>query len=62
MGLANNGGIIKVLLSNVGDSWTIINRMPDGTACIIAVRENRELRSDGMNSGAKAACRSVLQR
>ena len=42
MGLANNGGVIEVLSSKTGDSWTIIITMPNGTACMIAAGENWE--------------------
>ena len=42
MGLANNGGVIEVLSSKAGDSWTIIITMPNGTACMIAAGENWE--------------------
>ena len=36
MGLASNGGVIEVLSSKTGESWTIIITMPNGTACMIA--------------------------
>ena len=42
MGLANNGGVIEVLSSKAGNSWTIIITMPNGTACMIAAGENWE--------------------
>ena len=42
LGLANNGGVIEVLTSPTGDSWTIIITMPNGTACMIAAGENWE--------------------
>ena len=42
MGLANNGGVIEVLSSKTGESWTIIITMPNGTACMIAAGENWE--------------------
>ena len=43
IGLANNGGVIEVLSSKTGASWTIIITMPNGTACMIAAGENWEL-------------------
>ena len=42
IGLANNGGVIEVLSSGSGESWTIIITMPNGTACMIAAGENWE--------------------
>lgn len=42
IGLASNGGVIEVLSSVEGTSWTIIISMPDGTACMIAAGENWE--------------------
>lgn len=43
IGLANNGGVIEVLSSHAGDSWTIIITMPNGTACMVAAGESWEL-------------------
>ncbi len=43
IGLANNGGVIEVLSSHTGASWTIIITMPNGTACMVAAGENWEL-------------------
>jgi hypothetical protein len=42
IGLANNGGVLEVLSSQSGKSWTIILTMPNGTACMIAAGENWE--------------------
>ena len=42
IGLANNGGVIEVLTSETGDSWTIIITMPNGTACMVAAGEDWE--------------------
>ena len=42
MGLANNGGVIEILSSKTGKSWTIILTMPNGTTCMIAAGENWE--------------------
>lgn len=41
-GLATNGGILEVLASPTGNSWTIVLTMPDGTSCLIAAGENWE--------------------
>jgi len=40
MGIANNGGVIELLSSVSGTSWTLIITMPNGTACMIAAGEN----------------------
>ncbi len=42
IGLAVGGGIIEVLSSEKGGSWTIIITMPDGTSCVIAAGQNWE--------------------
>ena len=43
MGIANNGGVIEILSSKTGNSWTIILTMPNGMTCMIAAGENWEL-------------------
>jgi len=42
MGIANNGGMIEILSSKEGKSWTIILTMPNGMTCMIAAGENWE--------------------
>lgn len=42
IGLANNGGVIEVLSSNKGSSWTIVITMPNGMTCMIAAGESWE--------------------
>ncbi len=42
MGIANNGGVLEILSSRSGGSWTIILTMPNGVACMIAAGENWE--------------------
>lgn len=42
MGIANNGGVIEILSSKTGKSWTIILTMPNGMTCMIAAGENWE--------------------
>lgn len=41
-GLAGNGGLVQVLVSPDGETWTIILTMPDGTACLMAAGEGWE--------------------
>ena len=35
-GIANNGGLIEVLTSRDGSTWTILITMPDGQTCMVA--------------------------
>lgn len=36
IGLANGGGLVEVLVSNGGDTWSLIVTTPDGTSCLVA--------------------------
>ncbi len=42
MGLSSNGGVVEVLTSPKGESWTIIITMPNGVSCLIAAGESWE--------------------
>ena len=42
MGLANNGGVMEILTSPKGDTWTIIITLPNGMSCLVAAGENWE--------------------
>jgi len=42
IGLANNGGVLEVLSSPKGASWTMIITMPNGPTCFVAAGENWE--------------------
>ncbi len=42
MGLASNGGVVEVLTSPKGDTWTIIITMPNGVSCLVAAGESWE--------------------
>lgn len=42
LGLANNGGVMELLVSPKGNSWTIIITMPNGPTCMVAAGENWE--------------------
>jgi len=42
MGIANYGGLVEILSSQSGTSWTIILTMPNGVTCMIAAGENWE--------------------
>lgn len=39
MGLSNTGGVIEVLSSPEGNTWTIIMTDPNGLSCLIAAGE-----------------------
>lgn len=42
MGIANNGGVLEILSSRAGQSWTIILTMPNGVTCMVAAGESWE--------------------
>jgi hypothetical protein len=42
MGIAANGGLIEVLTSNDGTTFTIIVTMPEGETCMVAAGEGWE--------------------
>lgn len=39
VGISNNGGLIEVLTSTDGSTWTIILSMPNGKSCLLAAGE-----------------------
>ncbi len=54
MGIANNGGVIEILSSKAGKSWTIILTMPNGTTCMIAAGESWEFLPQNTTLGPPA--------
>jgi hypothetical protein len=42
MGCANNGGVLEVLSSGAGKSWTIILTMPNGVTSVLAAGDSWE--------------------
>ena len=40
VGVATNGGILEVLSTDSGSTWTIIVTMPDGVSCLLATGES----------------------
>ena len=42
MGLSTNGGVVEILTSPGGETWTIIITLPNGMSCLIAAGENWE--------------------
>ncbi len=53
LGLANTGGVVEVLASPNGATWTIIVTLPDGTSCLVAAGESWET-VPRLTAGAKA--------
>ncbi|MSO77946.1 MAG: hypothetical protein EXQ87_13725 [Alphaproteobacteria bacterium] len=49
IGLAVNGGVVEVLASDSGASWTIIITMPDGMSCLMASGRGWETLSPAAN-------------
>jgi len=39
IGVTNKGGLVEVLTTGDGNTWTIIVSMPNGTACMVAAGE-----------------------
>ena len=39
IGVTNKGGLVEVLTSNDGNTWTIIVSQPNGTSCMVAAGE-----------------------
>ncbi len=39
IGVTNKGGLVEVLTTGDGKTWTIIVSMPNGTACMVAAGE-----------------------
>ncbi len=39
MGVTNKGGLVEVLTTGDGGTWTIIVSMPNGTSCMVAAGE-----------------------
>lgn len=42
MGIANNGGVLEILVSQTGNSWTIMVTMPSGISCLVAAGNSWE--------------------
>jgi hypothetical protein len=42
IGLSRSGGVVELLSSDKGGSWTIILTTPDGNSCLVAAGENWE--------------------
>lgn len=40
MGITNNGGVMEILTSKDGETWTLLITMPNGMACMMATGED----------------------
>ena len=43
VGLANNGGLVEILASKDGATWTILVTAPGGSTCMVSAGENWRL-------------------
>lgn len=51
VGLTSKGGLVEVLSTGDGDTWTIIMSTPDGKSCLVAAGEGwREKEAVALNS------------
>ena len=48
MGVAANGGLIEVLTSKEGNTFTIIVTMPEGDTCMVAAGQSWESLTDSL--------------
>jgi len=53
MGLANNGGVLEIISTAEGSTWTIILTMPNGVACMIATGESWSILPPPLKLGSK---------
>jgi hypothetical protein len=42
LGMASNGGVLEVLTSKDGATWTILLTKPDGVSCLVAMGNSWE--------------------
>ena len=42
IGIANNGGVVEVLTTPDGRTWTIVITLPNGMTCLVAAGEDWE--------------------
>lgn len=42
LGVANNGGLVELLTTEKGTTWTLIITLPNGMTCLVAAGENWE--------------------
>ena len=54
IGVTNNGGLVEVLTTGDGNTWTIIVSMPNGTSCMVASGEDWRTKNHDVNKLAPA--------
>ena len=54
MGLSNGGGVVEILTSPKGKTWTIIVTLPNGTSCLIVAGENWERQDERRLTNGRA--------
>jgi len=42
LGMASNGGVLEVMTSRDGKTWTVLLTKPDGTSCLVAMGNSWE--------------------
>ena len=42
LGMASSGGVLEVMASKGGDTWTVLLTKPDGTSCLVATGNSWE--------------------
>jgi hypothetical protein len=53
LGVTDAGGLVEVLSTRDGETWTIIVSMPDGKSCLLAVGQGwREVKAKPILTGA----------
>lgn len=53
LGMASNGGVLEVMTSKDGKTWTVLLTTPDGNSCLVAMGnswENIQLVATGPNA------------
>ena len=42
LGMANSGGVVEILTTEDGSTWTIVITLPNGMTCLVAAGEDWE--------------------
>ena len=51
IGLVGNGGLIELLTTKTGTTWTLIITLPNGPTCLLAAGRDWQLRQAGELAG-----------
>ena len=54
IGVTNKGGLVEVLSTGDGNTWTIIVSMPNGTSCMVAAGEGWRTKAHDVDKLAPA--------